>query len=313
MDVATMSLEDKLGEAVSRSAKYMPAALAAEVAAIFTPINIAIMAGTLVVWAGSHLAGVGFIADIIVLILAVAFLGWTAFELAGILYDFTTTLIDAKTEADLERAADLFAKAILLAGVGTVSAVLLRGGVTSARASRTPAAPPPPETPPAPRRNWGENFEITPSRPDRVAAAPASALTASAQQALTRPNVMLIRSVGGEWGAAGTNATAGNSWWRAVPMSLARDILRGLRSGNPGPTVEGSISRYGFRPGSPNTAEVWITDLHTLVQRNPGANVVVDALGDVVFTTASPNQMLYGIRRFRFDRRNPVQSYYELF
>ena len=51
MDVATMSLEDRLGEAVRRSAKYMPEALAAEVAAIFTPINIAIMAGTLVVWA----------------------------------------------------------------------------------------------------------------------------------------------------------------------------------------------------------------------------------------------------------------------
>lgn len=313
MDVATMSLEDKLGEAVRRSAKYMPEALAAEVAAIFTPINIAIMAGTLVVWAGSHFAGVGFIADIIVLILAVAFLGWTAFELAGILYDFATVLFDAKTEADLEKAADLFAKAVLLAGVAVVSAVLLRGAAKSARASRPAAAPPPPETPPAPRRNWGDNFDITPARPDRAAAAPASALTASAQEALRRPNTMLIRSVGGEWSAAGTNATAGNSWWRAVPMELARDILRGLRSGNPGPTVESSIARYGFRPGSPNTAEVWVTDLHTLVQRNPGANVVVDAIGDVVFTTPSPSQMLYGIRRFRFDRRNPVQSYYELF
>lgn len=26
-----------------------------------------------------------------------------------------------------------------------------------------------------------------------------------------------------------------------------------------------------------------------------------------------PNMMLYGVRRFRFDRRNPVQSYMELF
>jgi hypothetical protein len=313
MDVATMSLEGKLGEAVRRSAKHMPEALAAEVAAIFTPINVAIMAGTLIVWAGSHFAGVGFIADIIVLCLGVVFLGWTAFELAGVLYDFATVLIDAKTEADLERAAELFAKAILLAGVGAVSAVLLRGGVKSARTSRQAPAPPPPSTPPPPRRNWGENFEITPARPDRAAVAPAGALTASAQEALRQPNVMLIRSVGGEWSAAGTNATSGNTWWRGVPMSLARDILRGLRSGNPGPTVESSIGRYGFRPGSPNTAEVWITDLHTLVQRNPGANVVVDAVGDVVFTTATPNQMLYGIRRFRFDRRNPVQSYYELF
>src|SRR5690349_2038357 len=187
MDVATMSLEDKLGEAVRRSAKYMPEALAAEVAAIFTPMNLAIMAGTLVVWAGSHFAGVGFIADIIVLCLGVVFLGWTAFELAGVLYDFATVLIDAKSEADLEKAAELFAKAILLAGVGAVSAVLLRGGVKAARASRTPAAPPPPATPPAPRRNWGENFEITPARPDRAAAAPTSALTTSAQQALARP------------------------------------------------------------------------------------------------------------------------------
>ena len=315
MDVANMSLQDRLGEAVSRSGRHMPAELAREVAAIFTPMNIAIMAGTLVVWAGSHFAGVGFLADIILLCLGVVFLGWTAVELAGVLYEFATVLADAKTEADLERAGVLFAQAVLLAGVGAVSAVLLRGGagaVRNARAAATP--PPPPPTPPAaPRRHWGENFSITPARPDRMPPAALSALTPSARAALERPNVLLMRSVGGEWSAAGTNATAGNSWWRASSIDLARPILDGLRRGRPGPLVEGSIGRYGFRPGHPNTAEVWVTDLHTLVSRNPGATVMIDAAGDVVFTTAAPNAMLYGIRRFRFDRRNPVQSYMELF
>jgi hypothetical protein len=314
MDVANMSLLDKLTEAVTRSGRHMPAELAREVAAIFTTTNLAIMAGTLVVWAGSHLAGVGFLADIILLCLGVVFLGWTAVELAGVLYEFATVLADAGTEADLERAGALFAQAILLAGVGAVSAVLLRGAGGAVRNARAAGgAPPPPTPPPAPRRHWGENFEVTPARPDRMPPAPLSALTPSARAALERPNSLLIRSVGGEWQAAGTNATAGNSWWRATDISLARSILEGLRSGRPGPTVEASISRYGFRPGHANTAEVWVTDLHTLVQRNPGATIAIDAVGDVVFTSASPSQMLYGIRRFRFDRRNPVQSYYELF
>ncbi|HET6585031.1 MAG TPA: hypothetical protein VFG69_16355, partial [Nannocystaceae bacterium] len=216
---------------------------------------------------------------------------------------------------DLEHAGALFAQAVMLAGVAAVSAVLLRGGVKAVRNSRPAAVPAPKSTtpPPAPRPQWGENFEITPVRPDRVRPGPTSALTASAREALSRPNTLLIRSVGGEWSAAGTNATAGASWWRSVDMSLARPILDGLRSGRPGPTVQSSIGRYGFRPGSPNTAEVWVTDLHTLLSRNPGATVAIDAAGDVVFTTAEPNAMLYGIRRFRFDRRNPVQSYWELF
>jgi hypothetical protein len=316
-DVAAMSLEARLGEAVSRSARYLPAEVAAEVAALFTPTNLAIMAVTLAVWAGSHLAGVGFIADIILLCLGVAVLGWTAVQLAGVLYDFAVALTDAKSEEDLDAAAQLFARAVLLAGVGTVSAVLLRGAAGNVRAAaaarRAPAPAPAPAPVPTPHRHWGDNFRITPARPDRMPPAVAAELTASARAVLAGENRLLLRSVGGEWSAAGTNATAGRSWWRGVDMSLARTILEGLRSGRPGPTVEGSIARYGFRPGSPNTAEVWVTDLHTLASRNPGATFEVDALGDLVLTTPSPNMMLYGVRRFRFDRRNPVQSYMELF
>jgi hypothetical protein len=106
-----MSLEARLGEAVSRSRKHLPAEVAAQVAALFTPTNLAIMAATLAVWAGSHFAGVGFIADIILLCLGVVMLGWTAVQLAGILYDFCVTLVDAKSDDDLERAGALFAQA----------------------------------------------------------------------------------------------------------------------------------------------------------------------------------------------------------
>jgi hypothetical protein len=315
-DVSGMSLETRLGEAISRSGKHMPAEVAAQVAAIFTPTNLAIMAATLAVWAGSHFAGVGFIADIILLCLGVLMLGWTAVQLGGIIYDFCVTLVDARTDDDLERAAVLFAQAVLLAGVGAVSAVLLRGAagnVRSQAAARQAPPPPEPVAPAVPRRHWGENFQVTPARPDRLAAAALAELTPSARAALAGPNRLMIRSIGGEWNAAATNATSGNSWWRGVDMRHARAILEGLRSGRPGSTVEASIARYGFRPGHPNTAEVWVVDLHTLASRNPGANFAVDLAGDLVLTTANPNMMLYGVRRFRFDRRNPVQSYFELF
>jgi hypothetical protein len=316
-DVSGMSLEARLGEAVSRSRKHLPAEVAAQVAALFTPTNLAIMAATLAVWAGSHFAGVGFIADIILLCLGVVMLGWTAVQLAGILYDFCVTLVDAKSDDDLERAGALFAQAVLLAGVGTVSAVLLRGAASNVRAAaaarRAPPPPPEPVTPPVPRRHWGENFEVTPARPDRLAAAALADLTPSARAALAGPNRLMIRSVSGEWSAAGTNATSGNSWWRGVDIRHARTILEGLRSGRPGSTVEASIARYGFRQESPNVAEVWVVDLHTLASRNPGATFAIDVAGDLVLSTPNPNMMLYGVRRFRFDRRNPVQSYWELF
>lgn len=85
------------------------------------------MAGVIVVWAGSHVVGVGAIVDLLLLGAGVIVLGWSVFEGAEELYHFATTSVSARSERDLEAAADHFAKAVLILGLAVIQAVLLRG------------------------------------------------------------------------------------------------------------------------------------------------------------------------------------------
>jgi hypothetical protein len=85
------------------------------------------MAGTLVVWAGSHFFGVGEIVDILLLGVGAVTLGFAVFEGADELYQFTTLALNANTEADLESAGQHFAHAVTLLGISTLQAILLRG------------------------------------------------------------------------------------------------------------------------------------------------------------------------------------------
>ena len=56
---------------------------------------MAIVAGTLTVWAGSHFFGVGEIVDIVLLGVGVAALGFAVFEGAGELYEFGNSALGA--------------------------------------------------------------------------------------------------------------------------------------------------------------------------------------------------------------------------
>lgn len=74
-----------------------------------------------------RLIGVGEIVDLILLGVGVVAVGWSVFDGAGAFLDFATTAIDARTEADLDRAGDHFARAVTLLGISTLQALLLRG------------------------------------------------------------------------------------------------------------------------------------------------------------------------------------------
>lgn len=91
------------------------------------PRTLAITAATLAVWAGSHFFGVGEIVDIILLVVGAVTLGFSVFEGARELYDFATAAVNAKSEHDLDVAADHFARAVTILGISVVQAVLLRG------------------------------------------------------------------------------------------------------------------------------------------------------------------------------------------
>ena len=55
VEIARMSSADRFGESMRRSLPHLPVGAQAIVKSMLKPEALAIMAGTLVVWAGSHL------------------------------------------------------------------------------------------------------------------------------------------------------------------------------------------------------------------------------------------------------------------
>jgi hypothetical protein len=131
-----MSTSEKVNEAILRSRRFMPAQLAHQVEAFLTPENLTLMTGTVVIWAGSHFFGVGEVVDVGLLLLGAALIGSSIHSVVRDLIEFGTTAVQAKTDADLDRAAQAFASALVTAGVTTVLVLLLRRGAKQVQASR---------------------------------------------------------------------------------------------------------------------------------------------------------------------------------
>ncbi|QCI98380.1 hypothetical protein [Agrobacterium larrymoorei] len=126
-NVSAMSSVEKTQAAMLRAIPKLPADTGAALRAMLTPQNLSIMAGIIVLWAGSHLVGIGAIVDLILLGAGAIVLGWSVFEGAEELYTFAKTAVSAKSDRDIEQAADHFAKAILILGLAVIQAILLRG------------------------------------------------------------------------------------------------------------------------------------------------------------------------------------------
>ena len=154
-------LEDKFAEALRRTAPKLPGSMRHEFEALLTPTSLGIMAGTLVVWAGSHAFGVGEIVDIALLAGGAFFLGMAVFDVAGELGDFLVITSNATEENELNKAASHLARAIAIMGIAAFIALLAkvakgRGG-GKGRAAETPPKPieepqpSRPKSPPKPR------------------------------------------------------------------------------------------------------------------------------------------------------------------
>jgi hypothetical protein len=154
--VAAMTATDKIKEAMTRSLPHIPGSARDIVESLLKPEMLAIVAGTIIVWGGSHLFGVGEIVDIILLVIGAATLGLSVFGGASELMRFTETATSARTDADLERAGRHFANAVALLGISTIQALLLRGqgkviikrGVPKVYPRLNPGPPPNAGTPP---------------------------------------------------------------------------------------------------------------------------------------------------------------------
>ena len=121
-----LSSGEKVAEAIRRSLPMLPSEARHQVMAMLQPESLAIILGTLLVWAGSHLFGVGEIVDLILLTVGFAVLGVSAFSGAQELYQFADLATHAQTQADLNRAAHHFAMAVNILGISVISALLLR-------------------------------------------------------------------------------------------------------------------------------------------------------------------------------------------
>src|ERR1700739_66709 len=104
-NVAMMTLDQRLGEALSRSKAYLAPDVGRFIGSFLSPTNLAILGGTLVVWAGSHFFGVGEIVDVLLLVVGAFTIGWSVGDVAELLYTFADKTVNAQTDADLDAAA----------------------------------------------------------------------------------------------------------------------------------------------------------------------------------------------------------------
>jgi hypothetical protein len=72
------SLEDRLAEVLRRSKKNFGPDVGAAIDALLSKTNLSILAGTLLLWGGSHLFGAGEIVDVLLLAVGAFTIGWSS-------------------------------------------------------------------------------------------------------------------------------------------------------------------------------------------------------------------------------------------
>jgi hypothetical protein len=97
-------------------------------AGLFSPLNIGITGAVFAAWGASHLIGVGEAADIVLLIVGAATIGWQAVRAARDIWDFVGIAVHAQTLPDLDRAADHLARAVVAIGVAAFVALIMKAG-----------------------------------------------------------------------------------------------------------------------------------------------------------------------------------------
>lgn len=117
----------RLEVVLRRTATLLPGDLGRRVLELVSTSSLAIMAGAVAIWAGSHFVGVGEVADVVLLVAGWVILGGAALAGAHKLLAFATATASAKSTADLDGAAQDLAAAITTLGVDVVLGLLLRG------------------------------------------------------------------------------------------------------------------------------------------------------------------------------------------
>jgi hypothetical protein len=138
-NISAWTLEQKFSRVLGLTPPKLPGHMREEFMKLLDPTALAIIVGTLIVWAASHAFGVGVIVDIAMLIGGVVFIGMAAIDAAGHIYDFLTLTATADEESDLDQASVMLAKAVSILGVGAFAALVTKG---AAKRGAKKTAPP---------------------------------------------------------------------------------------------------------------------------------------------------------------------------
>jgi hypothetical protein len=138
LDVGKMSPSERLSEILRRSESNFGPEVRQQIEQLRSPTSLAIMAGTLAVWGGSHAFGVGEGVDIALLLVGAFTIGLGIGDVLTSLYTVADTSLNGRTDADLNKGAQAFSHAVVVGGITTVSALLLHKGA-AAKASEATA------------------------------------------------------------------------------------------------------------------------------------------------------------------------------
>lgn len=134
--VSEWSAAEKLMAAIERSLPYMPDEIAERFRELLTPESLALLAGTLALWAASHAIGVGFVVDALLLVGGGLALGWSVWRGGKELVSFLNGALDAESEADLDAAGEHFATGVSILGVDATVAFLTHKAGSAGLGSR---------------------------------------------------------------------------------------------------------------------------------------------------------------------------------
>ncbi len=131
--VKDMNIQEKLVSALQKSIKYVGPELRSKIETMMTPENINKMAVAIGAYAALHAGGVGFIADAALFTIGAFTLGTDAIDVVKKVYGFVSGAIDAKSNNDLELAAEQLGKGIATI-ISDIPAIIgLKGAKISTR------------------------------------------------------------------------------------------------------------------------------------------------------------------------------------
>jgi LysM repeat protein len=138
---AEMSSVDKLEEAFKRSLPHLGEEAKPKLEELFTPENLAIMAGTMAAFVAAQATPVGWVLDGAGFLFGLFTTGTEIIKVGEDLLDFAKGALGANTEADLDEAGQHLADAITTVGIDVVVSLLTRkalGGKTHEESSPQP-------------------------------------------------------------------------------------------------------------------------------------------------------------------------------